>query len=140
MHTQHTACDPTERGSHYLFAEAVDRRPGAPLTPGAAFLWPLDPPNLPAVALPSPAASVWGVWPPGPTTDAAPYGPYWCEVWPELVGFAWTVTDSWTGCILARGRSSDRASAMARAALTALIADIPEPLSVRSARAFGDWS
>ena len=112
-----------------------------PAVPYRPFLWPPSPPSLQRVAPASPAALfLWGVWPPGSTTDAAPYGPYWCEVWPELVSFAWTVTDSWTGGILARGRSSDRASAMARAALAALIADIPEPLSVRAARAFGDWS
>lgn len=143
MHAQHTACDPTERGSHYLFAEAylpgLDAPESAvaavlwpPAVPYRPFLWPPSPPSLDRVAPASPAAFVWGVWPPGSTTDAAPYGPYWCEVWPEFASFAWTVTDSWTGCILARGRSSDRASAMARAALTALIAGPASPPPGRS--------
>jgi hypothetical protein len=92
------------------------------------------------VAPVSPAALLWGVWPPGSTIVAAPYGPYWCEVWPAGGAFTWTVADSWAGIVLARGRCADQAGAMARAALTALIADIPEPLSVRAARAFGDWS
>jgi hypothetical protein len=92
-----------------------------------------------APAVPA-ALFAWGAWPPGSSNDAAPYGPLWCEVRPEPGGFAWSVTDSWAGVILARGRCPDRASAMARASLTALIADIPEPLSVRAARAFGDWS
>lgn len=140
MQLQHTGSKATEPPLHHLFAEADQWGSDAPLSPAAAFLEAPSAPSLAGVAPASPAALVWGVWPPGSTTDAAPYGPYWCEVWPERVGFVWHVTDSWSGSVLARGRSSDRASAMARAALTALIADIPEPISVRSARAFGDWS
>lgn len=130
----------TEWPVGHLFAEADRWGLRAPLTPAAAFLRAPGASSLARVAPVSPAALVWGVWPPGSTIDAAPYGPYWCEVWPERVGFAWHVTDSWSGCVLARGRSSGRASAMARAGLTALIADIPEPVSVRAARAFGVWS
>ncbi len=89
----------------------------------------------------APPALLWATWPPGSTVEAAPYGPFWCEVWPSpLGGYVWTVTDSWARVVLARGRSADRLGAMARAGLTALIADIPEPLSVRAGRAFGEWS
>lgn len=104
------------------------------------FLRPPGAPNLASVAPGSPAALLWGAWPPGSHFDAAPYGPYWCDVRAELAGFAWTVTDFWTGTVIASGRSAHRQTAMAHAGLAALIADIPEPLSVSAARAFGDWS
>ena len=142
----------TERRAHHLFAEPVCGRPPTPqraatavLWPPAAvpsrpFLWPAPAPSLERVAPASPAALLWGAWPPGSSIDAAPYGPYWCDVRAELAGFAWRVTDSWTGTVIASGRSAQRQTAMAHAGLAAVIADIPEPLSVSAARAFGDWS